>query len=395
VHWFDSILEDELGRLAESGRLRARRAVRQIDSTHVQIDDRVLLNFCSNDYLGLTHHPKVVAALRGATEAGAGAAGLICGFTPHHAAAETAIARWKGAASAVLLPSGYQANHAAIQTLAALGGDGGVRFLVDKLAHASLIDAVRASGMRWRTFGHNGMPRLARLLGEADARQMQVVVSESIFSMDGDAADLAGLAELKRKHRFVLLLDEAHGSGVYGPDGAGLAAERGLADIVDVSVVTLSKSVGCIGGAICGSEKFCQAVLNFGRAYIFSTSPPPAIADAIAAAIAVMHEEPQRQRRVRELALRLRGRLSEGGMKLPVGDSPIVPVIVGEDSAAMRLAGELGESGFLVQAIRPPTVRAGASRLRITLCCDHREQDVDALADALTRSAIRRGGAAQ
>jgi 8-amino-7-oxononanoate synthase len=395
VHWLDSILEHELGRLAESGRLRRRRVVCHIDSTHVQIDDHVLLNFCSNDYLGLTHHPKVVAALRGATEAGAGAAGLICGFTPHHAAAETAIARWKGVESAILLPSGYQANHAAIQTLAALGGAGGVRFLIDKLAHASLIDAVRASGMRWRTFGHNGMPRLARLLGEADSRQIQVVVSESIFSMDGDAADLAGLAELKRKHRFVLLLDEAHGSGVYGPDGAGLAAEWGLAQIVDVSVVTLSKSAGCIGGAICGSEKFCQAVLNFGRAYIFSTSPPPAIADAIAAAIGVMHEEPQRQRRVRELALRLRRRLSDGGIKLAAGDSPIVPMIVGEDSAAMGLAEELAEGGFLVQAIRPPTVRAGASRLRITLCCDHREQDVDALADALTRSAIRRGGAAR
>jgi 8-amino-7-oxononanoate synthase len=395
VQWFDSILDEQLADLAEAGRLRQRRLVRQIDATHVQIDDLVLINFCSNDYLALTHHPRVLAALRGATEAGAGSAGLISGFTPHHAAAEAAIAKYKGVASAILLPSGYQANHAAIQTLAALRGGGGVRFLVDKLAHASLIDAIRASGMPWRTFGHNTMPRLARLLSEAKPEQLQVVVSESIFSMDGDAADLNGFAELKKKHQFVLLLDEAHATGVYGDGGAGLAVELHLQNIVDVSIVTLSKSIGCIGGAICGSEKFCQSVLNFGRAYMFSTSPPPAIADALVAAIAVMRDEPQRQQRVRELARRLRKQLVEGGLTLPAGDSPIIPLIVGEEKAALQLAGELGETGFLVQAIRPPTVCAGASRLRVTLCCEHREDDVDRLSVALIQSSIRRAGAAE
>jgi len=394
VQWLDSLLDRELAHLAQARRLRDRRIVRQIDATHVQIDDRPYINFCSNDYLALTHHPRVVGALRDATAAGAGAAGLVCGFTTHHAHAESEIAKWKGSQSAILLPSGYQANHAAIQTLAALGQSNGVRFLIDKLAHASLLDAIRASGRPWRTFGHNGMTRLGRLLQEAEPDQLQVVVSESIFSMDGDAADLIGLAAAKQKHPFVLLLDEAHGTGVYGPGGAGLAAECNLRDAVDISIITLSKSAGCIGGAICGSEKFCQAVLNFGRAYMFSTSPPPPIADAIVAAIGVMRDEPQRQRRVRELAVRLRAALNAGGLKLPAGDSPIVPIIVGEESVALRLGEELAGLGFLVQAIRPPTVGIGASRLRVTLCCEHRDGEVDALADALIQSAVKRGGAA-
>jgi 8-amino-7-oxononanoate synthase len=394
VQWLDSLLDRELAQLAQARRLRERRIVRQIDATHVQIDGATFINFCSNDYLALTHHPRVVGALRDATAAGAGAAGLVCGFTTQHAAAESEIARWKSTESAILLPSGYQANHAAIQTLAALGQSKGVRFLIDKLAHASLLDAIRASGMPWRTFGHNGMARLGRLLEEAAPEQLQVVVSESIFSMDGDAADLIGLAALKQKYPFVLLLDEAHGTGVYGAAGAGLAAECNLREIVDISIITLSKAVGCVGGAICGSRKFCQAVLNFGRAYMFSTSAPPVIADAIVAAIGVMRDEPQRQRRVRELAVRFRCALGGGGIKLPMGDSPIVPIIVGEESVALRLAEELAGLGFLVQAIRPPTVGIGASRLRVTLCSEHRDGDVDALADALIRSALKRAGAA-
>ncbi|MGA2442232.1 MAG: aminotransferase class I/II-fold pyridoxal phosphate-dependent enzyme, partial [Tepidisphaeraceae bacterium] len=277
--WFDAVVENELTQLAESGLLRRRRVVGPIDAVHVEIDGRVCVNFCSNNYLGLTHHPRVVAGLRIGAErfgAGAGAAGLISGFSPQHAATEAAIALWKSTEAAVLLPSGYQANLAAVQTLAALGrsGGGGVRFLIDKLAHASLLDAVRGSDAPWRVFPHNNMGKLRRLLEQADEKQIQVVVTESIFSMDGDEADLAGLDQLKRARPFVLLLDEAHASGVYGRAGAGLAAERGLAEMAEVSVVTFSKAAGCVGGAICGRGNFCRAVLNFGRAYVYSTSIP-------------------------------------------------------------------------------------------------------------------------
>jgi 8-amino-7-oxononanoate synthase len=387
---FDALVENELSRLAESGLLRRRRVVRPIDAVHVEMDGRVCVNFCSNNYLGLTHHPRVVAGLRAGAEkfgAGAGAAGLISGFSPQHAATETAIALWKSTESAVLLPSGYQANLAAVQTLAALARSrgGGVRFLIDKLAHASLLDAVRGSDAPWRVFPHNHLAKLRRLLEEADEGQFQVVVTESIFSMDGDEADLAGLDELKRGRPFVLLLDEAHASGVYGRGGAGLAAERGLAELADVFVVTFSKAAGCVGGAICGKENFCRAVLNFGRAYVYSTSVPAATAASIEAAIGVMRDEPGRQHRVRELSRTFRAALRAMGWDVAEGDCPIVPIIVGSESAAMEMSESLLERQLLVGAVRPPTVGRGTSRLRVTLSCEHTEEETARLAQALGR----------
>ena len=385
---FDSLLKDELSRLDELHQLRQRRIVKPIDAVRVEIDGRTCINFCSNNYLGLTHHRRVIAALKFAAEtfgAGAGAAGLISGFSPQHAAAEVAIAQWKGTESAILLPSGYQANHAAIQTLAALGkhNRGGVRFLIDKLAHASLLDAIRGSETPWRVFPHNGMKKLRRLLDEADVDQLQVVVTESIFSMDGDATDLAALDQMKKEKPFVLLLDEAHASGVYGPNGAGLAAELGLSGIVDVFVVTLSKAIGCVGGAICGSQNLCQTALNLGRAYIYSTSIDPPMAAGIAEAIAVMRDEPQRQRRLREISRNFRERLRAKGWTIADGDSPIVPIIVGEESAALELAARLLQHELLISAVRPPTVPRDTSRLRITLSCEHTDEQIDRLIQAL------------
>jgi 8-amino-7-oxononanoate synthase len=389
---FDSLLKDELSYLAELHQFRSRRIVRPIDAVRVDIDGRICVNFCSNNYLGLTHHPRVIAAVKKGAEsfgAGAGAAGLISGFSPQHASAESAIAGWKGTESAILLPSGYQANHAAIQTLAALGRHrgGGVRFLIDKLAHASLLDAIRGANAPWRIFPHNGMKKLRRLLDEADANQLQVVVTESIFSMDGDAADLVALDRMKRERPFVLLLDEAHASGVYGPNGSGLAAEMGLAKIVDVFVVTLSKAIGCVGGAICGSKELCQTVVNLGRAYIYSTNIAPPVAAGIQEAIQVMRDEPHRQQRLRESSLTLRERLLAKGFK-PAGDSPIIPIIVGDESAAVKLAQRLLNDGLLVSAVRPPTVPRGTSRLRVTLSCEHSHEQIDRLIESLTKSAI-------
>ncbi|MGD0771007.1 MAG: 8-amino-7-oxononanoate synthase [Tepidisphaeraceae bacterium] len=391
--WFDAVVEKELSQLAESGLLRRRPVVRPIDAVHVEIDGRVCVNFCSNNYLGLTHHPRVVAGLRAGAEkfgAGAGASGLISGFSPQHAATEAAIALWKSTEAAVLLPSGYQANLAAVQTLAALGRSregrprgGGARFLIDKLAHASLLDAVRGCDAPWRVFPHNNMGKLGRLLEQADEEQIQVVVTESIFSMDGDEADLAGLDQLKRGRPFVLLLDEAHASGVYGRAGAGLAAERGLGEMADVSVVTFSKAAGCVGGAICGKGNFCRAVLNFGRAYVYSTSIPAAMAASIEAAIGVMRDEPGRQDRVRELSRRFRAGLRGKGREVAEGDSPIVPIIVGSESAAMEMSERLLDRQLLVGAVRPPTVARGTSRLRVTLSCEHREEEIARLGDAL------------
>jgi 8-amino-7-oxononanoate synthase len=371
-----------LGERSRSNQLRQRQLIRPIDSVHVEIDGRRYVNFCSNNYLGLTHHPRVIEAIARAAQshgAGAGASGLISGYTDLHASAERALARWKGTESAVLLASGYQANQAIVQTIAGIAQSTGTRarFLLDKLAHASLIDAIRGTDVPLRVFPHNHLEKLERLLSEADANERQIVVTESIFSMDGDAAPLAGLAQLKCRYPFVLLLDEAHGSGVCGENGSGYANELGLTNPVDLFVVTLSKSLGGAGGGVCASKKWCDALVNFGRAYVYSTAPPPAVAAACETAIGIMSKEPHRQRRVREISKRVRAALHL------MGDSPIIPLIVGEESAAMEAAARLREKGMLVLPVRPPTVPRGTSRLRITLSCDHSEEEVQTLIDAI------------
>jgi len=385
----DEALRQEFARRRHHNQLRSRRCIRTLDSTHVEIDGRTCVNFASNNYLGLTHHPRLLAALHDAQQAGgagSGASPLISGFSPAHAAAEQALARWKSTEAALLLPSGYQAAHAAVGALAAIGAlrlD--ARFLADKLCHASLLDAVAATRCPLRVFPHNGLPKLRRLLDDAPPQQLQVVLTESIFSMDGDCADLAVLADLKSRRDFFLLLDEAHASGVYGPCGAGYAAEIGLQHIVDAGIVTFSKAMGLAGGAVCGSRAFCDAIINWGRAYIYSTSIPPALAAAVPVAMQIMHDEPHRQSRLRDLARRARSRLSAAGMTIPPGDSPIIPIILGSEAAALDAARRLESQSLLAVPIRPPTVPRGTSRLRLTLCCDHTDEELDRLLDVVLR----------
>lgn len=372
----------------ESGLLRRRLTVRQVDATHVEVDGRVLLNFAGNDYLGLSRHAAVVAALRGAAAVGSTASPLICGHSPSHAAAEAALAEWKGTDSAVLAPSGYQANVAAVQAAHAVCERRGRPLLIlDKLVHASLVDAARSVAADMRVFPHNHLGKLARLLAACPAQRRPIVITESIFSMDGDAADLRGLAELRRRRPFVLLLDEAHASGVYGASGRGLAHEAGVPHIADLTVVTLSKALGCAGAAVLGSRAWVDAVVNFGRALIYSTAMPPALADAARIAVGLACAEPERAARVRALARRLRARL---GRSDPLPDSPIVPVIVGDAGRAVAWVSRLRDAGIFVVAVRPPTVPAGQSRLRISLSAEHTEQEVDRLAASI--AALSREG---
>lgn len=383
-------LQAALEKRKQAHQFRQRRAVEPLNATHVRIGGRTYVNFASNNYLGLTHHPRLIEASAAVTArdgTGAGAAALITGYTQEHAAAETAIAAWKGTERAILLPSGYQANHAAVQAVAAVAeaSGRGVRFLLDKLAHASLIDAVRATGEPFRVFPHNHMAKLERLLAEADESEMQVVVTESIFSMDGDAADLAGLADLKRRHPFVLILDEAHASGVYGPNGAGLSTEAGESSLADLSTVTLSKGLGSLGGAVCASAAWGDAVMNFGRAAIYTTNVPASLAAIARAAIKVLRDEPQHQSRVRELARRVRAGVKQLGIALPEGDSPILPLVLGEESLAVAAAESLRESGLLAVAVRPPTVPPNTSRLRVTLSSAHTDAEIAQLLTALAK----------
>jgi 8-amino-7-oxononanoate synthase len=378
----------------QRGLLRQLKTVQLLDATHIEIDGRKLVNFSSNNYLGLSHHPRVAEAVVAAVRSagfGSGAAALISGHTEIHRSAERALAKWKQTEAAVLLPSGYQANCAAVQAIAAIAKDRGrpARFLVDKLVHASILDAVMASGSTVRVFPHNHLGKLRRLL-EGGKDFLDVVATESIFSMDGDAADLAGLAELKKELPFVLMLDEAHASGVYGAEGAGLAHALGLQACVDVSIVTLSKALGGIGGAICSSRGFCDAVINFGRAFIYTTNIPASAAAAAEAALTVLREEPGRQARLAELSRRVRAELGAAGVPISRGDSPIICCILGTEEAAVEASEELQRAGLLVAAVRPPTVARGSSRLRATLCSQHTDREVDQLITAVQKIYLRR-----
>ncbi len=386
--FFDQILATQLDGVDQIHQRRIRRPVVAVAATHVKIDGKSYINFASNNYLGLTHHPAILQAVVNATAThgfGSGAAPLVSGYTDLHATAESDIAQWKGTEDAVLLSSGFQANEAAVGAITAVAKSAakGVRFLIDKLAHASLVDAVRSTGMPFRVFPHNGISKLRRLLQTAEPGQLQVVVTESIFSMDGDAAALQQIVDLKQEHPFTLLLDEAHAAGIYGPYGSGYAVELGLRDSVDISIVTLSKSLGGIGGAICGSKRWCDTVVNFGRAYLFSTSLPPAVAAAASAAIGVLRSEPWRQARVRALSMLVREKLRAGGNRIPDGDSPIIPIILGAEETALQASKFLQERGLLVVAIRPPTVPRGSSRLRVTLSCEHTDAQIDQLIQSL------------
>jgi 8-amino-7-oxononanoate synthase len=391
------LIDLALAERSSQDRLRMLRTVSPLDSVHLELDGRRFVNFSSNDYLGLSRHPELIEAVIRSAGVGVGSAAspLITGHTALHASAEARIAEWKGCESAVLLPSGYQANHAAIQTLAAVSrpGRGGARFLLDKLVHASLLDAVGASDNRFRIFPHNHLGKLQRLLAQAEPGQLQVVVTESIFSMDGDAADLEGLAELKRRFGFVLLLDEAHATGTYGPDGGGYAAEKDLGQMVDVSLITLSKAMGCMGGAICASRAFIEAVVNFGRSYVYSTSIAPPMAAAAEAAIGIICREPERRERVRALARRVRDAVVKLGLSTVSGDSPIIPVLLGSEAAAVDAEQVLRAEGMLAVAVRPPTVPPGSSRLRITVSSAHEDRDIDQLLDGLQRIRARQDGA--
>lgn len=389
---FHEQLRDALEDRRQHGLLRRRRVVRPLDGMLVEADGRRCVNFSSNDYLGLRTHPDVVRAAADATRtygAGSGASAMVTGYTPLHESAERALATWKGTGSAVLLASGYQANHAAVQTMvrSAECARRRVRFLLDKLVHASIVDAVRASEAPLRVFPHNGIDKLTRLIEESDADELQIVVTESIFSMDGDAADLRAIVELKRREPFVLVVDEAHGSGVYGHDGAGYASECGVVPDVDVFIITLSKALGSVGGAVCGSSEFCDVLVNFGRAYIYSTNVPPFVPAALEAALDVLRREPHRQQRVRSLARRVREALrAADGEALP-GDSPIIPIVLGSEEAALAEADRLMEAGLLVMPIRPPTVPRGSSRLRVTLSSMHTDEQIEVLVRALTNVA--------
>ncbi len=371
------------------------RHLREITSAHgpeVEIGGCRLVNFSSNDYLGLANDPRLREAATRAIDkfgVGAGASRLISGNLSPHLRLEHTLAKWKGTEAALCFSSGYAA---AVGTIPALAGKNDV-ILLDKLCHASLIDGARLSGSVLRIFPHNHLDKLESHLEWARRKhpgKRVLIITESVFSMDGDRAPLRELVELKKRFSALLMLDEAHAVGVIGPNGRGLAAAENLDKDVDIQMGTLSKALGASGGYICGSRTLIDWLTNRARSLIYSTAPPPAIVAAAVVAVDFLASPEGEDRRlllwerirlIQEL-LPFAGLKREGGAPC----SAIFPWIVGEEQAALNLAAALQSEGFLVPAIRYPTVAKGAARLRITVTAAHEEDHIRAFCAAIGRN---------
>ena len=381
----DAQLTTKLSALTEQGLHRSLRVMESARGPRITCAGRELINFSSNDYLGLAYHPEVAQAMNEATVrwgVGSTASRLICGTTSEHAALEEELAAAKGTEAALVFSTGVAA---ATGTIPALVGKGDV-IIMDKLAHACLIDGARASEATLRIFSHNDLEKLESHLGWArekhpDAKVM--IITESVFSMDGDLAPLRELVELKERFGAILFLDEAHAVGVRGQGVQGLAGELGLNGRIEIQMGTLGKALGVSGGYIAGSRTLIDFLINRARSFIFSTAPPPAVAAACRAALRIVQSPEGGSLKVR---LWENMQLLVSSLEIPTAPSAIIPLILGSEERAMAGATLLSDAGFFVPAIRYPTVPRQTARLRITLSAAHEPDQIRELAAALAVS---------
>ncbi len=375
VHALEEELRAELARLEAAGLRRTLRALGSGSAAAVTAGGRSILLFSSNNYLGLSDHPAVVAAACEATRrwgCGSGASRLIAGHLELHAEVEAQLAAWKGTEAALLFPSGYQAN---VGTIGALVGRGDHVFS-DALNHASIIDGCRLSRASVHVYPHRDTRALESLLAAVPPGGRRLIVTDSVFSMDGDRAPLRDLVALARAYPTRLMLDEAHAAGVLGARGAGLAEADGLGGEVAVHMGTLGKALGGAGAYVAGSRALIDVVLNRARSFVYTTGLAPAAVAAAGAALRVVAAEPARRTALGRNAERLRAGLTAQGLRVD-GDTHILPVRLGDNARAMRFAAALFERGVLAQAIRPPTVPPGTARLRVTPMATHTDEHID------------------
>ena len=387
---FDDELSRRLAALREQGLHRELRRVDSPQSARIRIGGKTLLNFGSNDYLGLANEPALKAAAVKAIErfgTGAGASRLVCGsLAPHHEL-EEALADFKGADAALSFSTGYAT---ALGTICALLRKEDV-IVIDRLVHASIVDAARLSGAKLRVFTHNDPGDLERVLKWAAAKMPQsriLIVTESVFSMDGDQAPLRAVTDLKDKYGAWLMVDEAHATGLFGKHRRGLAEECGVSHRVEIQMGTLGKAVGSAGGYICGSRVLVDFLVNRARSFIFSTAPPPAAAAAAIAGIQFIRSQAGAQR-CRRLWQRVSECAAALGPNAATPASAILPIPVGDETKAVDVSAALRAQGIFLPAIRYPTVARGRARLRLTVTAAHSSEDIDLLAAAIHSPEIR------
>ena len=376
-------LRSGLDGLKAMGRYRQRRIVAPLSGSRVTVDGRPAINFSGNDYLGLAQHPKVVSAFREAASVygvGSGASHLVSGHGALHHELEERLAIFTGRPRALVFSSGYAAN---LGIAAALLGRGDV-LVEDKLNHASLLDAARLSGATLKRYAHASVPGLRSRLEDLPETSRCLVATDAVFSMDGDIAPLSALADACEQRGAWLMVDDAHGFGVLGERGRGSLEACGCDERAQIYMATLGKALGVGGAFVAGSEDLIETLVQAARTYIYTTATPPAMAAATLASLDLLDGEYWRIERLQALVRHLRDGAMTRGLALMASSTAIQPLLVGPDDRAVRVSEALLKAGFLVVAIRPPTVPEGMARLRITLRADHEYSDLDALLDALT-----------
>ena len=379
------MFEQRLRQLERHHLMRRLRTVESAPDAEITIDGRPILLMASNNYLGLATHPAVKHAAIHATErfgVGAGAARLVSGTLPPHEELETALAKFKGTDAALVFGSGYLAN---LGVIPALIGTGGL-ILADRLCHTSLIDGCRLSGAGLRVYRHNDLAHLKSLLAKRPAKRDTLIVTEGVFSMDGDLAPLPELIDLADRYNSRLFVDDAHGTGVMGAQGRGTLEHFGMESRLPFHMGTLGKALGTSGAYVAGPAGLIQYLINTARTFLFATAPPPATAAATVAALRVLQAEPDRRTRLWDNRNYLRAGLHDLGFRLTGSASPILPIIVGEAHQTVTMAGRLLELGVYAPAIRPPTVPKATSRIRVTVTSEHSRAQLDRALDAFRQA---------
>ena len=378
----DSILSAALTERRAENLYRSRRVIESPQAPQVTVNGKTYISFCSNDYLGLANHPDVVAAFQSAASrfgVGSGASHLVAGHSSEHHALEEELAAFTRRERALLFSTGYMANLGAIT---ALVGEGDAVF-EDRLNHASLLDGGLLSGARFQRFLHNDLSNLQNRFDKTDAKRKLIVV-DGVFSMDGDCAPLDDLANLAQKNNAWLMVDDAHGFGCLGKTGGGSAELFGLTqENLPILMGTLGKSFGTFGAFISGSETLIETLIQFSRSYIYTTAMPPAIAAATRKSLQLLQIESWRREHLNLLISHFRAGAQQLGLQISNSFSPIQPIMIGDQARTLEVAEKLAQRGILIIAIRPPTVPAGSSRLRITFSAEHSIAQVDQLLSAL------------
>lgn len=376
-------LSDNLEQLKKDNLFRLLKPVQSPQETIITIDGQKKVCFANNNYLNLANNIEVIKAVKKGLDLygyGSGASRLISGSTQIHIEAERSLAEFVQKESALIFPSGWMTNQAVIRTIPQKGD----LLLIDKLCHSSIIDAALCGECQFKTYRKDNLDRLEKLLSQRPP-QRKFIITESVFSMDGNCADLIELVRLKQKYNAILIVDEAHSIGCFGKNGAGLASELGVLSEIDIFIGTLGKAFGLYGGFVASSKSVIDYLINKAKPFIYTTAISPINSCAIITAIELIKNEPQRREKLIENAAFVRKKLTDNGIDIANSTTYIIPVIIGQNEKTLQIAENLFEQGYYCPAIRPPTVQSNTSRIRISIQAEHTEQQLENFADLVIK----------